>query len=129
MSNLLLFLGALHSLNGCPETKIKDWTTLPWTQQDTAVYVGAADRCKTHFGDTAPCLKVFIKKGEHTYYAVCGKPTNKADNSRFGRNYWFTIIDTQTTGQQDSVPSGATSENSGCGRTCPNRPKASGGGK
>lgn len=128
MSNLLLLL-AIASNNGCPTPKMLDWTTLPWTQQDSKIYAGAIERCRAHFGKDAPCLKKFIKKGVHTYYAICGRTTNQTSSSVLGEHYWFTISDTEDTGQQDSLSAGSSAQNNRCGTACPLGHRNTGGGK
>lgn len=47
-------------------------TTFPWNKRDYEVMDEAKERCVKHFSD-APCVKKFIKSGEHDYQIVCGK--------------------------------------------------------
>ncbi len=46
------------------------------TENDEAALKTAKQRCKVYYPD-APCLKKFIKKGNQTYHAICGKNHEK----------------------------------------------------
>ncbi len=56
----------------CPRTKIVDNTTHKWNKRDDQVVKSVRTRCKTVTG--LPCLKTFVKRRKHDYYAECGNP-------------------------------------------------------
>jgi hypothetical protein len=56
----------------CPETKVKNNTELAWDEADQKGLDTAKRNCKKWYPQS-PCLKLFIKQGYHTYWAICGK--------------------------------------------------------
>jgi hypothetical protein len=54
----------------CGNPKIVNDTD-KWSKYDQNALEDTKDRCKIHFKD-APCLKIFIKKEENVYRAICG---------------------------------------------------------
>lgn len=60
----------LTAATNCPLTKIIN-NTGKWTEDDLSMLIAAKKRCASLFSD-APCLKVFTKKSEDTYNALCG---------------------------------------------------------
>ena len=55
----------------CPATKVENYTN-EWNEQDQKTFDGARLRCGELYPE-APCLKMFRKKDESTYNAVCGE--------------------------------------------------------
>lgn len=58
------------ALLSCPPTKIVNHTKI-WNKVDKEHIEVATKRCPTLYDD-APCLKLFTKKGELEYVAICG---------------------------------------------------------
>jgi len=65
---MIALLMALH----CQHVSVIINKTRTWTLEDRANLKSAKVRCKAHYPNS-PCLKKFIKKGELTYWAVCGR--------------------------------------------------------
>lgn len=65
----------LSALMSCPVAKIKNLTPT-WTKDDQQVFDSAKVRCGKIFPD-APCLKLFIKKEDQLYNAVCAASTKR----------------------------------------------------
>lgn len=59
----------------CPTTRVENKTDY-WTDQDAITLKRAKTRCGEIYEDS-PCLKLFIKKDDYTYNAVCGAPSEK----------------------------------------------------
>lgn len=119
MSSILFVIAAL---SGCPVTKMVDWTHGEWTPRDNQSYTMAVEGCKKHFGESAPCLKKFIKKEEGTYYAICGtKSSKQLSSSGTSDSYWFTLVVLKSQNGGVGTSEGTSNKESGCGRTCPTR--------
>lgn len=48
-------------------------STDTWTERDAEVVKEAGKRCEINY-PTAPCVKIFVKKGELDYHVICGAP-------------------------------------------------------
>lgn len=59
------------NLAGCPAPVI-DNRSASWNKQDQQTYEKAQKRCGEIYPE-APCLKMFRKKDDSTYNAVCGE--------------------------------------------------------
>jgi hypothetical protein len=55
----------------CPDTRIENYTTT-WNKQDQETFEHSKIRCGELYPE-APCLKMFRKKDDDTYNAVCGE--------------------------------------------------------
>lgn len=56
----------------CKETVLIGWKTLDdMTEMDSLSYKSAKKRCPEKF-PRSPCLKIFAKKHEGNYVAICG---------------------------------------------------------
>lgn len=60
----------------CPKTQIKNDTDV-WNEQDQQTLTKATKRCGELYSD-APCLKLFTKRDENTYRALCGTTDKKS---------------------------------------------------
>ena len=63
----------LATLLACPATKIENHTQI-WNNVDNEHLAIATKRCTTLFS-RSPCLKLFTKKAELEYVAICGAPS------------------------------------------------------
>lgn len=59
----------------CPTPVIEN-RVQTWTENDQWNYETAIKRCPTKFPE-APCLKLFIKKEDYLYEAICGEKLNE----------------------------------------------------
>ena len=61
-----------EEVKSCPAFKIVNEEGT-WNAKDASTLDRAVTRCEERYGPRGnPCLKVFIKKAEDTYNAICG---------------------------------------------------------
>jgi hypothetical protein len=56
----------------CPQVKVVNRTSV-WSSEDDRMLEFNKTRCVVSY-ENYPCLKVFDKREENTYRALCGKP-------------------------------------------------------
>lgn len=56
----------------CPEVVMVDKSGLGWSERDLRSKARAEVGCPEKYGPRY-CLKVFIKKRKHTFWAICGR--------------------------------------------------------